>query len=192
MSLDTVIKDIREEAHARADEITDKAETRAQEIIDEAEADAERIHNEREAEVEQQIEQEREQTLSSAKLEAKQERLSARRDVLQEVRERVESELAAMGGDRREQLTRTLLEASLDEFEAETIAVYGHPDDEALLTELISEYDRAEYGGETEVLGGVIAESETADVRVDNSFDSVLDSVWDGGIKQLSDQLFEQ
>jgi Archaeal/vacuolar-type H+-ATPase subunit E len=114
MSLDTVIKDIREEAHARADEITDKAETRAQEIIDEAEADAERIHNEREAEVEQQIEQEREQTLSSAKLEANRTTQRTPRRTPRG-RERVESELAAMGGDRREQLTRALLEASLDE-----------------------------------------------------------------------------
>lgn len=192
MSLDTVINDIREEAEARADEIIEKAEARAEEIISEAEADAERIRDEQEAEVDSEIAQEREQALSSAKLQAKQERLGARRDVLQEVRERVESELAAMEGDRREKLTRALLEASLNEFDADTIEVYGHADDEDLLTELVIEYDHAEYGGTIDILGGVVAESETADVRVNNSFDSVLDSVWDDGIKQLSDQLFEQ
>lgn len=192
MSLDTVIEDIREEANARADEITEKAETRAKEIITEANADAERTRDEREAEVDAEIAQEREQALSSAKLEAKQERLGARRDVLQEVRERVESELAAMEGDRRVELTRALLEASLDEFDADTVEVYGRADDEDLLTELVAEYDRAVYGGTTDILGGVVAESEAADVRVNNSFDSVLDPTWDDGIKDLSDQLFEQ
>ncbi|ESS11986.1 MAG: archaeal/vacuolar-type H+-ATPase subunit E [uncultured archaeon A07HR60] len=192
MSLDTVIKDIREEARARADEITQHAETRAEEIINEAETDAKRIREERQAKVDSEIAQEREQALSSAKLQAKQERLGARRDVLQEVRERVESELAGMEGDRRVELTRTLLEASLKEFDTDTIEMYGNADDEELLTELVGEYDRAEYGGTTDILGGVVAESEAANVRVNNSFDSVLDDVWDDGIKELSDQLFEQ
>jgi len=38
----------------------------------------------------------------------------------------------------------------------------------------------------------VIVESDTARVRVNNTFDSVLDTVWDENLKELSEHLFEQ
>lgn len=193
MSLDTVVEDIREEARARADEIREEAEAEADEIIAAAEADAEDIREEREADVERQIAQEREQELSAAKLEAKQERLAARRDVLEDVREQVESELAALDGETRRELTAALLTAALSEFDGEeSVDVYGRPEDEALLQELVADDDRAEYAGEVECLGGVVAESDASNVRVNNTFESVLESVWDDQLKELSTRLFDQ
>jgi len=193
MSLDTVVEDIREEARARAEDIRGDAEAEADGIVAEAEADAEEIRERREAEVERRIEQEREQELSAATLEAKQERLGARRDVVEDVREHVESELAAMEGDTRRELTRSLLEASLSEFDEDrSVSVRGRPEDADLLEDLAGEYDRVSHAGEADVLGGVIAESEGSKVRVNNSFDAVLDTVWDDQLKELSDRLFEQ
>jgi len=192
MSLDTVVEDVRDEARAHAKEIRESAESEAEEIIAEAEADAERIREERLAEVERQIDQEREQTLSSAKLEAKQERLGARRDVLEDVYDDVESAIADIEGDRRRELTATLLDASLAEFDDdEPVAVYARPEDAELVEELLADRD-AELDGEVDCLGGVVAESDASRVRVNNTFDSVLDSVWDDELKQVADRLFDQ
>ena len=192
MSLETVVEDIRDEARARADEIRSEGEERAQEIIDEAEADAEEIRAEREAEVEREIEQEREQRLSSAKLQAKQSRLGARRDVLEDVREDVEGAIAGLEGDRREELTRTLLDAAAEEFDdGDSLAVYGAPSDQALLEDVLTDYDDASVAGERDCLGGVIVESESSRVRVNNSFDSVLEQVWEDNLKEISDRLFD-
>ena len=195
MSLETVVEDIREEARARAEEIRDDADAEADEITAEAEADAEEIREQRLAEVEEEIEQEREQTLSSAKLEAKQERLSARRDVLEDVREQVESELADLEGERRRELTRTLLEGAVEEFDVDgEVAVYGRANDQELLEDLVDELDEVDayVAGEVDCLGGVVAESDVSRVRVNNTFDSVLESVWDDELKALSERLFEQ
>jgi V/A-type H+-transporting ATPase subunit E len=192
MSLDTVVEDVRDEARAHAKEIRESAESEAEEIIAEAEADAERIREERLAEVERQIDQEREQTLSSAKLEAKQERLGARRDVLEDVYDDVESAIADLEGDRRRELTATLLDASLAEFDDdEPVAVYARPEDAELVEELLADRD-AELDGEVDCLGGVVAESDASRVRVNNTFDSVLDSVWDDELKQVAERLFDQ
>jgi len=192
MSLDTVVEDVRDEARARADEIREAAESEAEEIIAEAEADAERIREERLAEVDRQIDQEREQTLSSAKLEAKQERLGARRDVLEDVRDDVEAAIATLDGDRRRELTETLLDASLAEFDDdEQAAVYTRAEDVELLEELVADRN-AVVDGEVDCLGGVVAESDTSRVRVNNTFDSVLESVWDDELKQVAKQLFDQ
>ncbi|ELZ22582.1 V-type ATP synthase subunit E [Natrinema limicola] len=193
MSLDTVVKDIREEANARAENIRAEGETRAEEIESAAEADAEEILADAEAEVEREIDQLREQRLSSAKLEAKQKRLEARRDVLGEVNDAVEDELAAIEGDTREELTRELLEAASDEFdEDDDVSVYGRSDDQALLESIVDEYDGYEYAGDVDCLGGVVVESEQSRVRVNNTFDSVLEDVWEDNLQEISNRLFEQ
>ena len=192
MSLDTVAEDVRDQARARAEEIREAAESEAEEIIAEAEADADRIREERFAEVERQIDREREQTLSSAKLEAKQERLGARRDVLEDVYDDVETAIATLDADRRRELTRILLDASLAEFDDnEDVAVYTRSEDVDLLEELVADRN-AEVDGEIDCLGGVVAESDASRVRVNNTFDSVLDSVWDDELKRISERLFDQ
>ncbi|WP_134668419.1 V-type ATP synthase subunit E [Halorussus marinus] len=193
MSLDTVVEDIRNEARERAKEIRSEGDERAAEIVSEAEADAEEILAEQERETEQTIAQEREQKLSSAKLEAKQKRLEARRDVLQDVRESVEERLATLGGDDREALTRELLDAAAEEFDdGATVRVYGKPDDDELLTDIVADYDGYEYAGEYDCLGGVVVESQESRLRVNNTFDSVLESVWEDNLQDISGRLFEQ
>ncbi|GAB3701090.1 V-type ATP synthase subunit E [Halorubrum pallidum] len=192
MSLDTVVEDVRDEARARAEEIREAAESEADEIVAEAEADAERIREERLAEVDRQIEQEREQTLSSAKLEAKQERLGARRDVLEDVHDDVEATIESLDGDRRRELTEALLDATLAEFDDDAdVAVYTRAADVELLEELVADRNAA-VDGEIDCLGGVVAESDTSRVRVNNTFDSILESVWDDELKHISERLFDQ
>ena len=194
MSLDTVVEDIRDEARARAEEIRAEADEEAEAILAEAEADAEDIRAERAAEVESTIEQEREQQLSSAKLEAKQARLEARRNVLSDVRERVEEAIAAMEGDQREELTRELLAAAVEEFDTDDdLLVHGRAGDEALIDSLLEELDHdGSFGDPHDCLGGVVVESDTSRVRVNNTFDSILDDIWESNLGDISDSLFEQ
>ena len=193
MSLDTVVEDIREEAHARAEDIHAEGDARAEEIESAAEADAEEILETAEEEVEREIAQLREQRLSSAKLEAKQERLEARRDVLEDVREAVEDELVDLPADTREELTRTLLDAASVEFdEGDDVHVYGRAGDADLLSSILEDYDGYEYAGEYDCLGGVVVESEQSRLRVNNTFDSVLEDVWDDHLRDVSARLFDQ
>ena len=192
MSLDTVVEDIRDEARARAEEIREDGERRAEEILDEARDDAERIREEREADIERQVKQKREQTLSAAKLEAKQQRLEARRDVLENVRGRVEEELAAMEGDTRERLTRELLDAAVEEFDTAEVSVYGRADDADMLEDILADYEGYSLAGEYDCLGGVVVESDESQVRVNNTFDSLFESVWEDNLREISARLFEQ
>ncbi|MFC3477595.1 V-type ATP synthase subunit E [Halobacterium litoreum] len=193
MSLETVVEDIRDEARERAKEIRADAEERADDLVAEAEADAEATIEAAEAEAEREVEREREQKLSSAKLEAKQMRLEARRDALESVREQVADRIAAIDGDEREELTRELLDAAADEFESDAdVSVYGRADDEALISDILDDYDGYEYAGEYDCLGGVVVESETSRVRVNNTFDSVLEDVWENNLKAISARLFDE
>ena len=192
MSLDTVAEDVKDDARERAERIRNEAEERYEEIVAEAESDAEDTIEAREREIESRIEQEREQTLSSANLEAKQQRLEARRDVLAAVREETESRVGSLSGDEREELTRALLDGAAAEFsEGASVEVYGRAEDSELLESICDEYENFEYAGEYDCLGGVVAENEASRVRVNNTFDSMLDSVWDEELRAVSERLFE-
>ncbi|MFU8866589.1 V-type ATP synthase subunit E [Natronococcus sp.] len=193
MSLETVVEDIREEARARAERIRDEGETRAEEIEATAEEDADEIRENARRDAERETEQLREQRLSSAKLEAKQKRLEARRDVLGDVRENVEEELATLEDGPREALTRELLEAASEEFDdGHDVNVYGRADDRELLESILDDYDGYEYAGEYDCLGGIVVESDQSRVRVNNTFDSVLEDVWEDNLREISNRLFEQ
>ena len=193
MSLETVVEDIRDEARARAEEIRTDGESRAEEIREAAERDAEEIRETAEREVERKVDQEREQKLSSAKLEAKQERLEARREVLEDVRDEVQARVADIDGDEREELTRTLLEAATAEFDGdETVRVRGRADDEELLESVLEDFEGFEVGEPVDCLGGVVVESEASRVRVNNTFDSVLEEVWEENLREISARLFEE
>jgi V/A-type H+-transporting ATPase subunit E len=192
MSLDTVVEDIRDEARARADEIRAEADEEAERLLADAEADAEEIREQNERETERQIEQEREQKLSSAKLEAKQQRLEARRDILEAVRDEAEDAIAGLE-DGREELTRALLDDAAAEFdEGATVEVYGRADDRELIEGILADYEGFSYGGEFDCLGGVVAESTGSRIRVKNTFDTVLDEVWEENLRSISDRLFDQ
>lgn len=192
MSLDTVVEDIRDEARARADEIQREAKAEAEEIVSEAEAEAEEIIDQREREVERTIEQEEEQRLSSAKLEAKQQRLEARRDILEEVRESAQQRLATLE-EGREEMTRVLLADAAAEFDSGNVQVYGRGDDAELIESILDddEYDGFTHAGEYDCLGGVVVESDSSRVRVNNTFDSVFEDVWDDNLREVSERLFE-
>ncbi|MFB6094567.1 MAG: V-type ATP synthase subunit E [Halanaeroarchaeum sp.] len=193
MSLDTVVEDIREEARARVEEIEESAESEAEEIVAAAEAEAEEIRETAAAEVEREIERERDQRIASAELEAKQERLEARREVLAEVRETVEERIETLPDDEREDLLRSLLDAAAEEFDDDaTLRAYTREADADLLESILDEYDDCELAGEIDCLGGVVVESDESRVRVNNTFDSVLEDVWEDNLKQLSDRIFEE
>ncbi|WP_257301000.1 V-type ATP synthase subunit E [Haloarchaeobius sp. FL176] len=193
MTLETVVEDIREEARARAEEIREEGEAEAESLVEAAEADAEETLEAAERRAERNVEQERERELSSAKLEAKQMRLEARRDVLEAVRDSVEEAIVDLDGEDREELTRALLDDAATEFEdADSVLVHGRADDEELVEEILADYDGYEWAGEYDCLGGVVVESEEGRLRVNNTFDSVVEDVWEDELKEISTRLFDE
>ena len=193
MSLNTVAEDIRAQAQTEAEELIQAAEQEAETLRKQAEREADELREQRLAEAESTIEQEREQKLSSASLEAKQLRLEARRDALADVRAGIETELESIDGGRRRTLTEQLLAETVAEFDAGPIEIYCRAEDQELLEQLTEEYDEKElrYAGNTDCLGGVVAEADSSQVRVTNTFDAVLADVWDENLRETTDRLLD-
>jgi V/A-type H+-transporting ATPase subunit E len=190
MGLETVVDDIKQKARARAEEIADEAEQQRDDVLSEARKEAESIVEQAREEAKKEAEDLREQEVSSAKLEARKMVSREERDLLAELRADVRDELAELE-DGREDLTRSLLETGVEELGDEEGSVYAAEGDEELVEDLVDDVDGFEYGGTTDVLGGVVVESADGEVRVDNSFDSVLGRLWNDSLREVSARLLE-
>ena len=189
MGLETVVDDIKEEARARADQIVEEAEEEADEIVEDAREEAEGIKEEEKEAAEKEAEELREQELSSAKLEARKMESRERREILTQTRADARDALAELK-DGREELTRKLLDASIEELGEDSGVVYAAEKDTEMVKELLEEYDGYSYGGTKDIIGGVVVEASDGDVSVNNSFDSVLETVWKDSLKQISERVF--
>lgn len=188
MGLDTVVNDIKDEARARAEEIVEEAEAEKEEKLEEARERAEELKQEARRDAESEADALREQEVSSAKLEARKMKSRKERDLLADLRADVRDELAALDED-REGLTATLLEDGIEELGETEGVVYVAEGDEEMVEELLEDVDGFEVGGTTDVLGGVVVEAADGKVRVDNSFDSVLERVWNDSLREVSARL---
>ncbi len=191
MSLETVVEDIREKARGDAERILSEADVEGKEIVDKAKIEASIIRSLGKEEVSRRIELEKEQKFSSANLEAKQKTLEKKRDLLELVRQDIENEISQIKGKERGELTEELIESSIKEFaDVKDVVVYGKVEDEKLLKSLLKKHKGVKYGGGYECLGGVVMESESARMRVNNTFDSIIEMVWTEELKNISELLF--
>jgi V/A-type H+-transporting ATPase subunit E len=191
MSLETVVEDIRKEALKSAKRILSEASKVEEGIVDSAKKSAAGVKMEGKEEVDRIIRLEREQRFSSANLEAKQKVLEMKRDLIEIIRNDVEEEIKSISGKEREALTKILIDSSAKEFEnVDDIVVYGQSKDEKLLKSLLKNHKGIKYGGMYDCIGGVVMESESARMRVNNTFDSIIDSVWTEELKNISELLF--
>jgi len=191
MSLETVVEDIRGKAREDAERILSEADIEGKEIVDKAKKEAAIIKVLGKEEMGRRIELEREQKFSSANLAAKQKTLERKRDLLELVRQEIENEISQIKGKEREELTEKLIESSMEEFkDVKDVVVYCKLEDKKLIKSLLKKHKDVKYGGEYECIGGVVMESESARMRVNNTFDSVIETVWTEELKNISELLF--
>ncbi|MCH2453001.1 MAG: V-type ATP synthase subunit E [Halobacteriales archaeon] len=191
MSLETVVEDIREKARGDAERILSESDAEGKEIIDKARKEASVNRAVGKEEISRKIELEKEQKFSSTNLAAKQKTLEKKRDLLELVRQEIENEISQIKGKEREELTGKLIESSIKEFiGVKDVFVYGNLEDEKLLKSLLKKHKGVKYGGEYECIGGVVMESESARMRVNNTFDSIIETVWTEELKNISELLF--
>ena len=191
MSLETVVEDIREKARGDAERIRSESDAEGKEIIDKARKEASVNRAVGKEEISRKIELEKEQKFSSTNLAAKQKTLEKKRDLLELVRQEIENEISQIKGKEREELTGKLIESSIKEFiGVKDVFVYGNLEDEKLLKSLLKKHKGVKYGGEYECIGGVVMESESARMRVNNTFDSIIETVWTEELKNISELLF--
>lgn len=191
MGLEAVVSDIQEKGKRAAEEIRAETQRDVEKILGEAQNRVARIKLAAEQEVKEQTGRLMAQEVSSANLIVKREQLNAQKELLNQVFEAALQEIGKLPENfHRTALTELLKQAAQ---EIRTGIVHCNHRDIGIVKQLIAEnpaYAGYRIGDEVQVEGGIIVESTSGDLKIDLSYRTFLDRVWESGLKDASDILF--
>ncbi len=191
MGLETVVTDIQEKGQREAEAIRAETRREVEAILKAAQERVEEIKIGAEKEVSDQIGRMMAQEDSAANLIVKRQLLNAQKEVLDEVYRKTLEALSALPNDfHREAIARLLGKAVK---EIRTGVVHCSARDTGILKELLGagrEYAGLRAGGAIPIEGGIVVESEDGAMKLDLSYRTFLDRVWEKGLKEASDVLF--
>jgi V/A-type H+-transporting ATPase subunit E len=184
MGLDKVVEDILRKGAEQKNRIIRLGEQERdaqQQLADKRIAEDQKRAEERASSVILQMEQ---QELSSAELESKKNILAAQRQVLEDLKAQVLTELEGYPQDKRKLLYSKLMSKAKKELG--DCYVYSNAADRAALQ--VSK--GITLGGTMDCRGGLVFESKDRSVRLDYRFESVLDEVWNRNMREIFAKLF--
>lgn len=182
MGLETVVKDIMDNANEDVSKIKAETDSEVLQIIDEAREKAKHILGESLAKAEDDIKLMRQQEISSANLEVKRTILNSRKELLEEVYNRAYDRVSSLPESKNKELLSTLIRTN----EMNGKKIYSNAKSELLVKELSA----LEYAGNVDCAGGVIIENEEGNIRLDYTYDVILKNTSEKFLKQTSDILF--
>jgi V/A-type H+-transporting ATPase subunit E len=191
MELEAVAADIREKAGRDAGAIQEETRKEAERILSAAQERASEIRLAAEGEVKQQASRIIDLEVSSSNLAVKRMLLNTQKDLLDQV---YRATLDAIGRHpesfRRDSLANLLSRAKKEIREGK---VYASARDAKLLQEILGSpgFEGFRPGGTAEIPGGIIVESMDGQLKIDYSYRTFLDRVWEAGLKDASDTLFQ-
>jgi V/A-type H+-transporting ATPase subunit E len=178
MGLEQVIGDVRRDGDQRAQKVLDDAKAEAERILTAAKDKAKMHQDSRATAAAKDAEQLKAQIISSAEFEARKTVLTTEAELRAELKQIILDGFAAIGaGPRKKHITKLLKTAQ------GTIAkgsVFGAAADAAIL----EKQDHYTYGGTTDIIGGIIVESESGKNRLDLSYGTLLGDMWRDVLKQ--------
>lgn len=182
MGLEDVVNDILEQARSKAAAIHAQAEEEAATLISKAQSRADEIMQTHQAEVDAYIDRMRKQEISSSHLEMKRAALNAKKEILDSVYQSAKDAVSSMPSEKNVEL----LKAILDNHGTSSTRVYSNEKDARLVREMTDQT----YMGGIDCIGGLIIENDDGTVRMDYTYDRILQDVSEQSLKQISDILF--
>jgi V/A-type H+-transporting ATPase subunit E len=191
MGLEAVIRDIQEKGEKEVEVIRKNTQADVQGILKAAQERVEALKITAETEVQEQIQRMIAQEDSAANLIVKRQILNAQKEVLDQVYGVTLQALSGLPASfHREVLAGLLHQAATDLSEG---LVFVNKRDTPLVSELISKdkaFSRFHYGGTAEIEGGILVETSDKSMKLDLSYRTFLDRVWETGLKDAADILF--
>lgn len=185
MALDKVADDILEGARQEAAKRIQDAEKERAKILQESDQRIEKLEKAEEKELQETLNRMRRQELSSAELESKKVILNARKEILNRTFAETLKELSALDPKHKSALYKKIL--------VDGKKIIHHPKVYCPKGEadLLAGLRGCASLTETEMEPGLILESEDGAVRLDYRFRTILESIWDKELKNVSNILFE-
>ena len=180
MSLEAVKDEILNSAKSQANSMLAEARKEANRIATEAEKKIEEMKSKSESEAKRTMDTIKRQEMSSAELEGKKMLLEAKKQIVEAVFSDSRKKIESLPDKKREELIKKLLEKAKKDIEIAHIYCSSRD------AKFIKEFDVQS----ADIIGGLIAENNERTVRVDYSFETLLQSIKENELQSISKLLF--
>ena len=180
MGLETVKDEILSSAKEQANSLIAEARKEANRITREAEKKIEEMKEKSEAETKKIVDTIKRQELASAELENKKMLLEAKKQVIESVFAESRKKLENLDDKKRESIIKKLLEKA--KIEIEVANIYCNKKD----SKFLKDFNVETIG----ISGGLISENKEKTIRVDYSFETILQSIKENELQDISKILF--
>jgi V/A-type H+/Na+-transporting ATPase subunit E len=184
MGMERVIDEILAAGEERRRIISEEGNAERQRIVSSAKAEAESVRKERIKEIEQRTSLAKQQSLSSAELEAKKRLLKEQNALLIKAKGEVLKSLSALDADARKNLLGKLSKIAAKQLSKGVI--HCRKEDE----KVIGVPPGFKKVADLKASGGILAETEEGDYRMDLTFDVLLDDVWSRDVQKVYEIMF--
>ncbi len=183
MSLERMIEEIRQQGQQESEEILDAARQERERMLSEVQTRGKELRSERLRQAEDQGTREEVREIARAELEARKALLQAQKEVLDEVRDAAAGRLRDL--DSNDRLLESLVEQSREDLDG---LVRSNPRDVKTLQRLTG----LPVQGDLDVIGGFVIEAEAGDRRIDLTYDTFLDGLWEQAVRDVADTLWRE
>jgi V/A-type H+-transporting ATPase subunit E len=180
MGLEIVKEEIINNARNQERALLADARKEASEITKKAEKKVAEMKEKNDAETKRKVEIIKRQELASAELENKKMLLEAKKQVIEKVLAEARKKIDKLGSKERQEYMDKLLEKAKKDIEV--AVVYCNKNDIKLVKDIKSEA--------ADIIGGLIAENEDKTIRVDYSFDTMIESIQENELQSINKILF--
>jgi len=181
MGLEAVREEIIRSARKQEEELLAEARGQARKILDEAEKKSWELKEKSDAEAKKLLDLMKKQETASADLEAKKMMLEAKKGIMDKVFEKARQKIEKTEPKKREAFMQSLLEKAKSEIGIGKI--YCNKKDAKALKGYKTEH--------ADIICGLIAENEDGTIRVDYSFDTMLQSIEERWLQEINKILFD-
>jgi len=185
MTLDNVIDEIISKAESDAKALKDEGMREAKEILKKAKDNTLEVEKTASGDAKKMAEAMERKELASAKLVCKRIELDAKKEVIDEVFDSLKEKISKVDERTKKRIYEKILKNTATEMDVKY--AYVNPKDRSLVKSISKGIEIKD----ADIIGGMIFENEVQNVRIDCTFDSVLEDVKEECLKDVSKILFK-
>ncbi len=181
MALDAVVESVLATSKDKVAQVNAEADQEVARILNEARERAAEIKSRKQTEVGHAVEAVERREISSANLEVKRSELNVHKDLLEQARLKLLEKIQNLPKKDNEAMLKKLLEP----YNLKDMKAYSNKRDEAFVSSLAPN-----YGGNLDIMGGVVVESKDGALRYDLTYETLAREVFNNRMKEVSRILF--
>ncbi len=183
MSLDKVVEEILDRGRREADAILASADEERERMLAEVRAEGEELTQERKSQAETEASRRQQRETSRAELEARRVALQAQKEVLDGILRSARERLRKQGPD------KALLVALVQRHQEDISEGFVRSNERD--AEVLGRLVKTEVIGDLDCIGGFVIESRDGSRRIDLTYETFLEDLWEDIIKEVAELLWE-